>query len=70
MVHVDVFAQPRVVVPTFLVLAMQAAYFNLAWIHTPSGRPLALWDRWLTTRLVGASACTFTGLYIFTMIFT
>ena len=58
------------VVPTFLVLALQAAYFNLVWIHTPSGRPLALWDRFLMARLVGASACTFIGLYVFTMIFT
>lgn len=58
------------VVPTFLVLALQAAYFNLVWIHTPSGRPLALWDRWLMMRVVSASACTFVGLYVFTMIFT
>ncbi len=58
------------VVPTFLVLGLQAAYLNLVWIHTASARPLLIWDRWELLRLTGVSACTFTGLYLFTMAFT
>lgn len=58
------------VVPTYLILAMQASYFNLVWIHTPAGQPLVVWNRWECTRLAAVSACTFISLYVFTMIFT
>lgn len=58
------------VVPTFLVVGMCAAYLNLAWIHTPAGRPLVIWNQRQFLRLVGASAATFVGLYVFTLVFT
>ncbi|HET6423517.1 MAG TPA: O-antigen ligase family protein [Planctomycetaceae bacterium] len=58
------------VVPTFMVLGMQAAYLNLVWIHTYSGKPLLIWDRWECFRLTTVSACVFTGLYVFTMVMT
>lgn len=54
------------VVPTYLVLGTCAAYLNLIWIHTESGEPLVIWNRGHLLRLVSASACTFTGLYVFT----
>jgi hypothetical protein len=57
------------VVPTFLVLGMQAAYLNLAWIHTPAGRPLMIWNRWLAMQLTAASALLFVSLYVFTVVF-
>jgi O-antigen ligase len=58
------------VVPTFLVLGMQAAYLNLVWIHTYAGRPMLIWNRWELFRLTTVSACVFTGLYVFTMVMT
>lgn len=54
------------VVPTYLVLGICAAYLNLVWIHTKSGEPLVIWNRGHLFRLVSASACTFTGLYVLT----
>lgn len=56
------------VVPTFLVLGVAAAYLNLVWIHTPQGQPLVLWGRKQFWRLAGASAATFVGFYLFTII--
>jgi len=56
------------VVPTYLVLGTCAAYLNLVWIHTESGEPLVIWNRGHLLRLVSASACTFTSLYVFTAI--
>jgi hypothetical protein len=58
------------VVPTFLVLGLNAAYLNLVWIHTPAGRPLLLFSHQQMWRLMGASAVTFIGLYAMTIIFT
>ncbi len=58
------------VVPTFLVLGMSAAYMNLVWIHTPVGRPLVRFDLRECVRLTVASAGTFIGLYVFTMLMT
>ncbi|MDX1969707.1 MAG: O-antigen ligase family protein [Planctomycetaceae bacterium] len=57
------------IVPTYLMLGMAAAYLNLCWIHTPQQRPLVVWDRWQFLRLSTASAATFIGLYLFTVIF-
>lgn len=54
------------VVPTYLIFGVCAAYLNLIWIHTKSGEPLVVWSRFHFLRLVSASACTFTGLYLFT----
>lgn len=54
------------VVPTYLVLGTCAAYLNLVWIHTKSGEPMVVWNGGHLFRLVSASACTFTGLYLFT----
>lgn len=54
------------VVPTYLVFGTCAAYLNLVWIHTESGEPLVVWDRFHLFRLVSASACTFAGLYVLT----
>jgi hypothetical protein len=56
------------VVPTYLVFGTCAAYLNLVWIHTESGEPLIIWDRGHLFRLYSVSACTFTGLYLFTCI--
>lgn len=58
------------VVPTFLVIGLMATYANLVWIHTETCRPLALWNRAQMWRLGCASALTFVGLYVFTMIAT
>lgn len=58
------------VVPTFMVLGMSAAYLNLVWIHTPIGRPLVRFDVVEFSRLTVASAGTFIGLYVFTMLMT
>jgi hypothetical protein len=56
------------VVPTFMVIGIAAAYLNLVWIHTPAGKPLVLWNRSQFWRLAGASALTFVGFYVFTML--
>lgn len=56
------------VVPTFLILGIAAAYLNLVWIHTPQGQPLVLWGHKQFWRLAGASAATFVGFYLFTVI--
>lgn len=58
------------VVPTFLVLGMMSAYLNLVWIHTPSGRPLVLWNPDTALKLTIASAFTFVSLFLLTVIFT
>lgn len=58
------------IVPTFLVLGMAAAYLNLCWIHTPGFKPLVIWNRYQFWRLTASSAAVFTGLYIFTMVFS
>jgi len=57
------------VVPTFLILGMQAAYLNLAWIHTPAGRPLMIWNRWQAMQLACVSGLLFVGLFAFTVVF-
>uniref|UniRef100_A0A7C2PAU5 O-antigen ligase domain-containing protein n=1 Tax=Schlesneria paludicola TaxID=360056 RepID=A0A7C2PAU5_9PLAN len=57
------------VVPTYLVLGLAAAYLNLAWIHTPEGRPLVIWNQRLAGQLTLASAMLFVGLYAFTVVF-
>lgn len=56
------------VVPTYLVFGTCAAYLNLVWIHTQSGEPLIIWNRAHLFRLISASACTFSGLYVLTAI--
>jgi hypothetical protein len=56
------------VVPTFMVIGIAAAYLNLVWIHTRAGKPLVLWNRGQFWRLAGASAATFAGFYVFTML--
>lgn len=56
------------VVPTFMVVGIAAAYLNLVWIHTTAGKPLVLWSRPQFLRLAGASALTFIGFYVFTMV--
>jgi hypothetical protein len=57
------------VVPTYLVLGMQAAYLNLVRIHTPGLRPLMFWNRRLVMQLTAASTVLFVGLYAFTIVF-
>jgi hypothetical protein len=54
------------VVPTYMVLGTCAAYLNLAWIHSESGEPLIVWNRYHLFRLVASSACAFAGLYVMT----
>ncbi len=54
------------VVPTYLIFGICAAYLNLIWIHTESGEPLVIWNRVHLIRLVSASACAFSGLYVLT----
>jgi hypothetical protein len=56
------------VVPTFLIIGIAAAYLNLVWIHTAAGKPLVLWNRSQMWQLAGASAMTFVGFYLFTML--
>ncbi|WP_010582890.1 O-antigen ligase family protein [Schlesneria paludicola] len=56
------------VVPTYLVLGTCASYLNLVWIYTDAGEPLVIWNRGHLFRLVVASGCMFTGLYVFTAI--
>lgn len=58
------------IVPTFLVLGMASAYLNLCWIHTYSLRPLIVWNRIQLLKLTAASATMFSGLYVFTRLFT
>jgi hypothetical protein len=56
------------VVPTFMVIGIAAAYGNLVWIHTQSGRPLVLWNVKQFWSLASASAAVFVGFYVFTMV--
>lgn len=58
------------IVPTFLMLGMTTAYLNLCWVHTSHPRPLVLWNRWQLFKMTSASAATFVGLYVFTMLFS
>lgn len=56
------------VVPTFLVIGLMATYANLVWIHTETCRPLVRWNQSQMLRLGFASALTFVGLYVFTLV--
>ena len=56
------------VVPTYMVLGTCAVYLNLIWIHSVPGEPLIIWNRSYLFRLVAASACAFTGLYVMTAV--
>jgi hypothetical protein len=51
-----------------MVIGICTAYLNLAWIHTASGEPFVIWNKFHAIRLATASAMLFTGLYVFTAV--